>query len=215
MKYDRTFYNVSDELEQWIRLGDGCPNNCEYCYCPTDIIQYEIPLIERNKVKILDMNLLCYPNALEIIKELGSKKVNDKVVYYELTCGIDYRFLTLELAIALKQARFKNIRLAWDYGYHLQKIIKNKVTILKKAGYNPKEISIFVLCNWKTPYCDNIMKLDLLKIWNVKVNDCWFDNQTFPNVKPIHWNFEHCKTFRRLCRKHNQMVIFGIDPEFK
>jgi len=215
MVYDRSKYNVSNETEQWIRLGDGCPNNCAYCYCPTDIIQYEIPEINRNKVKIMDMNLLCYPNALEIIKELGTRKVNGKVVYYELICGIDHRFLTLELAIALKESRFKNIRFAWDYGYHLQKVIKKSVDILKKAGYKPKEISIFVLSNWKTPYCDCIRKLDLMKIWNVKVNDCWFDNQLPPKIKPIHWTYEQCKNFRRLCRKHNQMVLFGIDPELK
>ena len=215
MKYDRSAYNVSNETEQWIRLGDGCPNNCEYCYCPTDIIQYDIPEIIRNKVKIMDMNLLCYSNTLDIIKELGSKRVNNKVVYYELICGIDYRFLTQEIANALKQSRFKNIRLAWDYAFTQQKIIKNSVWMLKKAGYKAKEISIFILCNWKTPYCDCIKKLDLLKIWNVKVNDCWFNNQLHPNVKPIYFTYEQCKQFRRLCRKHNQMVLFGIDPEYK
>ena len=68
----------------------------------------------RNEVLIYDMNLLCKPEALSIIKELGQKGVNKKVVYYELVCGIDFRFLTLEIARALKASRFRNIRLAWD-----------------------------------------------------------------------------------------------------
>lgn len=53
MKYNREQYNVLNKTEQWIRLGDGCPNNCEYCYCPINIIQYEIPEIVRNDVKIM------------------------------------------------------------------------------------------------------------------------------------------------------------------
>lgn len=55
------------------------------------------------------------PEALQIINKLGLKKVNKKVIYYELTCGIDYRFLDLKLAFALKNNRFKNIRIAWDW----------------------------------------------------------------------------------------------------
>jgi hypothetical protein len=50
------------------------------------------------------MNLLCHKEALDIIKFLGDQKVNNKVVYYELLCGIDYRFLTQEIANALKKA---------------------------------------------------------------------------------------------------------------
>jgi hypothetical protein len=59
------------------------------------------------------------------------------------------------------------------------------------------------------------MKLELCKVWNVKVNDCWFDNQLAPNIKPIHWSIEQINKFRQKCRKHNQIVRFGIDPEFK
>ncbi|MFH1638383.1 MAG: hypothetical protein ABIB71_08210, partial [Candidatus Woesearchaeota archaeon] len=56
-------------------------------------------------------------------------------------------------------------------------------------------------------------KLDILKVWGVQVSDCWYDNQTFPKVKPIGWLEHECKMFRRKCRKHNQLVNFGIDPE--
>ena len=87
--------------------------------------------------------------------------------------------------------------------------------MLVKAGYKPKEISIFMVCNWKISCLDNLVKLDLCKIWNVKVNDCWFDNQLSPNIKPIHWLSFEIKEFRRKCRKHNQMILFGIDPELK
>lgn len=218
-EYVRGAYNKFNDTEQWIRISEGCPNNCEYCRetkeCGKEPIYLPIPEIVRNKVKIMDMNLIYKPKALEIINELGSKKVNNKVVYYELICGIDWRYLTQEIAEALKKNRFKNIRLAWDYGFVLQMKIKDAVDKLKKAGYKAKELSIFVICNWEIPYEECLRKLDLLKIWNVKINDCWFDNQLSPNIKPIHWESEQIKDFRKKCRKHNQMVLFGIDPEFR
>ena len=163
----------------------------------------------------MDMNLLCKSESLEIIKELGRRKVNNKVIYYELICGIDYRFLTQELASALRQSRFKNIRLAWDHSFNLQKKIKDAIKLLQNSGYSSKEITVFMVCNWKIPFEDNCRKMDLCKIWSVKIADCWFDNQLSPNIKPIHWTEEQIKLFRKRVRKHNHLVNFGIDPEIK
>ena len=215
VEYSYGPYNKFNEKEQWIRITEGCPNNCPYCYEPREFKVFGIPKIVRNKVKIMDMNLLAKPQALNIIKELGNKRVNKKVVYYELVCGIDWRFLNEDLAIALKNSRFKKIRLAWDWGFEYQKEIKDAINLLKSVGYASNRIMVFMICNWKIPYKTNLKKLDLLKVWNVQVCDCYFDNQIFPKVLPIHWSETQNKDFRRKCRKHNQLVNFGIDPEFK
>ena len=217
--YSRGSYNKFNKTEQWIRISEGCPNNCPFCYetkfCGKDPIYFQIPEIVCNKVKIMDMNLIYKPKAAEIIKELGSRRVNCKSVQYELICGIDYRFLTLEIAKLLKKNRFCNIRFAWDFGFENQMKIKDCVDIMVKAGYKPKSLSSFMICNWKIPFEENMRKLDLLKVWNVKVNDCYFDNQLSPNIKPIYWSKQQICNFRKSCRKHNQIVLFGIDPEFK
>jgi len=206
-------YNKANDNEQWIRITEGCPNNCPYCYEPTEFKVFEIPEIIRNKVSIMDMNLICKPESLDIIKKLGEKRVNKKVVYYELICGIDYRFLTQELANALKNSRFKKPRIAWDWGLGEQYKIKDSVQYLIKAGYKPKEIMIFMICNWKIPYAWNIKKLDLCKVWGVKVCDCYYDNQTSPNIIPMYWKDKEIKDFRRKSRRHNQLINFGIDPD--
>ena len=221
-KYSYGAYNKYDSKEQYIRITEGCPNNCPYCYKPTEYKVFDVPEIVRNDVKIMDMNLLCKRRlALAIIEDLGSKIVNGKVVYYELICGIDYRFLTSRLAEALKKNRFKNIRLAWDWGYKDQKLIKNAIDMLLNAGYKDEEIMVFIICNWKISYEDNLRKMDLCKVWNFQIADCWFDNQVFPKrkedppIKPIHWKFEECIDFRSKVRKHNQLINFRIDPELK
>ncbi|KKL06677.1 hypothetical protein LCGC14_2593620, partial [marine sediment metagenome] len=64
-------------------------------------------------------------------------------------------------------------------------------------------------------YKDNLRKMDLCKIWNFKVADCWFDNQLSPNIKPLHWKKEQIEDFRSKVRKHNQLINFRIDPEVK
>ncbi len=208
-------YNKHDKEEQWIRITEGCPNQCAYCAEPPEFKVFKIPRIIRRKVKVMDMNLLAKPEALDIIRDLGARRVKGKVVYYELVCGIDYRFLTKELAEALHKNRFKNIRFAWDYGFELQYKMRDALKLLLKAGYRADKLTVFMICNWRTAYEENLRKLDLCKVWNVKVADCWFDNQLSPNIKPVYWMADQIKDFRAKCRKHNLLVGFKIDPEVK
>lgn len=208
-------YNKSNDTEQWIRLSQGCPNKCPFCYEPQGEIVYPMPFIIRNRVKIMDMNLLSKPNALQIIQALGERRVDKRVVQYELVCGIDYRYLTKEIAIALRESRFKNIRLAWDFGFGDQYKIKDAIELLKVVGYKSKMLMVFMICNWQISFEECCKKAYLCAIWNVKISDCYFDGQTSPNIEPIGWTDNEIKTFRKGARKHNQMVTFGIDPETK
>ena len=213
LKYSYGPYNKIKGDSQQIRITEGCPHNCPYCYEPQEFKIFDIPKIERNKVRISDMNLLCKREALDIIKQLGNIKVNKKVVYYELICGIDYRFLTQEIANELYKNRFINIRIAslilnWSF-----KVQSQAILMLIKAGYKSNDIMVFMICNWNISFKENCLKLDLLKVWNVKVHDAYYDNQIFPNVIPKEWTSEQNKEFRHKCRLHNQIVNFGIYPE--
>ncbi len=214
VKYSLGPYNKFDDKEQWIRITEGCPNDCPYCYEPKEFKIFGIPDIVRNEVKIMDMNLICKKESFDILKQLP-EKLNGKIVNYELVCGIDYRFFTYEYAFILKQKHFKKIRIAWDWFMKEQYKIKDAIDFLKKVGYKKNEIMVFMICNWKVPYEECCRKLDLCKVWNVQVADCYYDNQKFPNVIPLHWTDDQNKSFRSKCRTHNQLINFGIDPEVK
>ena len=160
------------------------------------------------------MNLLAKSKALGLIKRFKDIRLDKRVIYPWLVCGIDYRFLSLEIAQALKDSRFVNMHIAWDWRYSDQKKIKKAVDMLKKVGY--RDISIFMICNHPAvSYRENCKKLDLCKYWGVKVNDCWYDNQASPNIEPVGWNHDDIKAFRKAVRKHNQIVNFGVDVGYK
>jgi hypothetical protein len=208
-------YNKANDKEQWIRISQGCPNQCPFCYEPKVEVVYPIPEIIRNDVKIMDMNLLSKPGSAEIIKQLGENRVNGKTVRYQLVCGIDWRYLTKELAGLLKRARFDKIRLAWDFEYSQLYKINDALAILLNVGYAAKSLTVFMVCNWQISYEMCFKKLYMCAVWNVKVADCYFDGQVSPNIKPLGWTADEIVKFRRLVRKHNQLVTFGIDPEVK
>jgi hypothetical protein len=85
--------------------------------------------------------------------------------------------------------------------------------MFKRAGYRSEDLSVFMIVNWKIPITECEKKLDLLKVWNVKVCDCCYDGG-YKLAKPMFWTPEQIKRFRAKCRKHNQLVRFKIDPEY-
>ena len=214
VKYNLGSYNKIKDDKQWIRLTEGCPHNCPWCYEPKEQKVFKIPEIEKNDVGIIDMNFLCKENALNILKELPIN--NGKKIVYEFVCGIDYRFLTTEIAQEMRKHNFKRVRLAWDWFYKDQLKIKDALKMFYDVGYKPNDLILFMICNHPSvSYDENCMKLDLCKVWNVKVADCYYDNQinVFKKFIPIGWTTEQAHSFRRKVRKHNQLVNFGIDPE--
>ncbi len=190
-----------------IQFTSGCPNDCAYCYEPTELKFYD-PIIPKDKeIRILDMNFVANPKHIEILEGLPSKKS------YELVCGIDFRLLTQKTANLLYSRNFIKMRWAWDYTFYSQRKHQKIWRMFKKAGYKSEELRVFMIVNWKIPYVDCCRKLDLLKIWNVEVVDCCFDGG-YKLAKPIFWIPEHIKKFRSMARKHNQMIIHKIDPEY-
>lgn len=158
------------------------------------------------------MNFLARTDALNIIKELGNLRVNGKVIYYEFVCGLDYRLLTQEIANAVKKSRFVRPRLAWDGSFGEQYKIKDATEMLIDAGYKRNDLMLFMIVNWRIPYSECLRKLDLMKVWGVKVCDCCYDGG-YKYAVPEYWTLKEIKDIRFKCRKHNQLVLFGIDPQ--
>ena len=197
---------VVDEIQR-LKTSEGCPHLCPYCYEPDELKVFPIPKIIKDYVQILDMNFLWQPDVIERIRQLKRPKA-----VYEAVCGFDFRFMNQEIANELKKSRFIKIRIAWDWRLKDQYKIKDCIDMFLKAGYKRHDISCFILTNWKIPKSECEKKLDLLKVWHIKVCDCCYDGG-YAIAIPEFWAEQEIREFRAKCRKHNQIVNFKIDPE--
>jgi len=212
--YDKPQYNAIKGEIQRIELHRGCPwaDEHDYCYEPKIYEDFPIPELVKNKVQILDMNFLARKDALEILRKLEEKKVDGKVIKFEMVCGFDFRLLTEDIVKQIKKARFVRPRIAWDGPLSDQYKIKDAINMFLSAGYDKNELMLFMIVNWRISYEECLRKLDLMKVWGVKVCDCCYDGG-YKYAQPEHWTAEEIKSIRVKCRKHNQLVLFGIDPQ--
>lgn len=217
----------------------GCIRRCKFCgtwriepelrYKTAEQIVKEIVDIGKKKVIFFDNNFFANPNIKEILRSLENLKVNGCSVSFESQSGYDGRLLEKdpELAILLKKARFSEIRIAWDNSLDDHTSIKKQIEHLVKAGYNPKEIYIFMLYNFDVPYEEMLKKLEHCKKWGVQISDCRYRplSATYDNYNPhskkeqtkedyyIHkeggWTDKKVKDFRRKVRKQNIEIRYS------
>lgn len=218
VEYHSEFYNKMDDREQWIRLSDGCFRSCWNCYAPKQKLSYDLPLIERRKVRFLDMNFLyAHSDPKGILEKLASIKVNRKVVHYTFLCGLDFTLLNDEIIKLCKKARigrFNNkgnfingLNIAWDRGINEKERLISSINSMIKAGYSRQGITCFMLCNGKVSFSECLQKLKVLKELRVQIQDCWYDNQKRGSIVPVYWTADECQVFGKLCRSHNIAVI--------
>jgi len=217
----------------------GCIRRCKFCgtwrlepkmtYKNTKEIINEIKKIGKNKVIFYDNNFLANPNAKEILQNLPNLKINGKPVMFESQSGFDGRLLEKDpkLAFLLKKARFQNVRIAWDNSVNDAPSIKRQIDHLVKAGYPPKDISIFILYNFVVPYEGIIKKIEYCKRWGVQINDCRYrpldsivdnykpymssqENGNYYIYKESGWSDAKIRDIRRRVREHNIGTRYGF-----
>jgi hypothetical protein len=222
-------YDLVDANYQIIHTSRGCIRRCEFCgtwkieprFIPKKSIKREIC---SNKIIFYDNNFLANPNREKILNELSEATHKGKAVYSEFQCGIDGRLLTSRLARMIKEARMINPRIAWDHNYDDWKNIKKQLDTLADAGYNYKNMYIFMIYNWNNPIKEMEKKRLKCWKWGVQIADCRYRplNQTFDNYNPkkkqtnddyyIHpsWTDDEVKLFRKNVRKQNICVRMGF-----
>lgn len=220
--YPRVDYVDKNEV-QWIELNRGCRRQCAFCYADPNYTMFDVPKITQRIVQIVGEGILYDPWITTKVILLGQRRVDKKVVYYGLSQGFDFRLFNKEIAYLFSKNRIgiinnkgrwsKGIRFAWDGGMNHEKLAKDTIELLVNVGYRRNQIMVFVLVNWKIPYDVCIQKLEKLKEWGVKIDDCTW-NTTKKEKLPLHWSKEELVDFRKKCRKHNRLVSFnGYDPE--
>ena len=219
---------------QIVHTSRGCHRNCSFC--GTWIIEPEFKGIKKiwSKIKpglklglknlvFYDNNLFYNPHIKDILNELIELKKQRKIGWCESQSGFDGRILVEkpEMAVLLKKAGFRYPRIAWDWNYEKWPEIEKQIQILNEAGYNSKEIYVFMIYNWDLDF--KKMEEKRLKCWewNVQISDCRNRPlaQLHDHYKPLRdqndgkdyyihpdWTDAEVKQFRKNVRKQNICV---------
>lgn len=210
---------------QIIHSSRGCNRKCKYCgvykiephFSSKKSIKNE--LIRKNLV-FYDNNLLINPDIEILLNELIELKKKRIITKCESQSGFDGRILRKKphLAKLIKEANFKEPKIAWDGPFKTFKNRKKEIDILIDAGYKPKEISIFMLFNHDLTYNEMEEKRAKCFEWGVQIMDCRFRplQCLYDNYNPYaktqsnleyhinhNWTDEEVRQFRRNVRRHN------------
>jgi hypothetical protein len=219
---------------QIIHGSRGCPRKCRFCgtwviepkFIPKRTIADEIT---HNKVVFYDNNFLMNPFVGDILDELADIRMHGGITWCESQSGFDGRVLLKKpvLAKKIKEAGFRNPRVAWDWGYAESERIEKQISIIEDAGYKSKDIFVFMLYNWDTPFEEMEMKRKKCWGWKVQISDCRYRplDQLSENYNPLNWEqtsndyYIHeksgwtdskVKQFRRNVRQQNICVRQGV-----
>lgn len=233
-------YDLVDVDYQILHASRGCTRKCGFCgtyiiepnWCCKESIKEEILRNQeylynkkkKNLKKIIfyDNNLLANENIENILNDLIELKKEKKITYVESQSGFDGRILMEKphLAKMLKDAGFKNPKIAWDHGMRDAPKIKKQVDLLIDAGFVAKEISIFMIYNYIIPYEEMEEKRVKCSEWGVQITDCRYrplnaaddgyssyKKEQGPRDYHIHkksgWSDAKVRKFRRNIRRHN------------
>ena len=228
-------YDLVNVDYQIIHGMRGCSNKCIFCgiwrieeQSFKNAAQIEKEICS-NKVIFYDNNMLINPNIDEILLMLAKKIYSGRVLQCECQSGFDGRVLMQKphLAQMLKKARFRNVRLAWDFPHTEENVSKvgDWIALLESVGYNRKNIYIFMIYNWNYSPEQLFLKRAQCYSWGVQISDCRFRplNQTFDHYNSranyqtgeeyfIHpgWSDLEIRRFRKEVRRHNICIRQNI-----
>ncbi|KZX12817.1 cobalamin-dependent protein [Methanobrevibacter curvatus] len=225
-------YDLVNVDYQIIHTTRGCIRRCEACgvyeiepkFTSKKSIKDEII---KKKIIFYDNNLLANRYIKNVLNELIELKKSRTISYCESQSGFDGRILEKKpfLGKLLKEAGFKNPKIAWDGPLSDKNEIKKQLDILVASGYKESEISVFVLYNFDINYEE--MEKKRVEAWKfgVQISDCRYrpldsilDNYNSHKRKSqsnkdyyIHpkWSDEEIRLYRRNIRSHNICIRLG------
>lgn len=158
----------------------GCPYKCTYCISSKlwrRFMQRDPQMVLQSVEKYLDLfrvkDIVFFDDAILINKEnhfkpllklLIGKKFN---VNYHLPNGIHARLVDEEIAVLMKEAGFKTIKLGYETTGKLQETTGGKVydqdlikaaRILTKTGFTDQEVQAYIMINMPFQKTEDVLK---------------------------------------------------------
>ncbi len=216
---------------QIIHTSRGCTRRCTFCGTwriepEFTCVDSVLPFIKKRKLVFYDNNLLGNPHIDKILGELATyRTVKGHPLSCESQSGFDLNYLTPERSKLLKEAHFVHPRIAWDGKYKMWPHVRKAINSLENAGYNRKDIYIFMIYNHNLTYYEMKKKLEACRRWRVRVIDCRYRplDSTEDNYRPGHkpqkngeyhihngWTDSQVRRFRRSVRRQNIAILLDL-----
>lgn len=183
--YKRVWYVV-------LRLSYGCGNRCTYCATGSIFSDYQVKDIKKVVKEIIELynltncqNFVFYDDYLpinkryflDLFKELS--KLNLKIKFFTPN-GINPKLISKETAILLKQLNFIDPRLSLETVSNLTHNLVDKKVFLKDfeealknlvlAGYNPNEISVYLLAGLPGETIEDVYNsINIMSAYKVRI----------------------------------------------
>lgn len=216
---------------QIIHTSRGCTRRCTFCGTwriepEFKCIESVLRLIKKRRLIFYDNNLLGNPHIDKILRELAEyRSEKGRHLTCESQSGFDLSLLSPSRAKLLKKARFVHPRIAWDGAYRTWPKVRDGIEMLERAGYERKDIYIFMIYNFAPGYVEMKRKLEACRRWGVRVIDCryrpldYVEDNYRPGQKPqktgeyyVHegWTDAQVRRFRRSVRRQNIAVLLDL-----
>ncbi len=146
-------------------LTRGCPNNCGFCLvskkeerCSTKVADLSEFWNGQKYIDLLDANLLACRQRLDLLEQLADSKA-----YINFYQGLDARFMTEEVALALTKVKKRLVHFAFDSMKNEKRILQGLETYKRVTGGNSHRDIVYILTNYDTTIEEDIYRVEKVR----------------------------------------------------
>ena len=147
-------------------LTRGCPNNCDFCIvskkegrCSQKVADLSEFWRGQKYIELLDPNILACKECLDLLKQLA-----DSQAWVNFNQGLDARFLTEEVAVALKGVKKKMVHFAFDYMKNEKAVLRGLETYKRvmQSKSDSREV-VYILTNYNTTIEEDLYRVQKVR----------------------------------------------------
>ena len=146
-------------------LTRGCCNNCDFCIvskkegmCSKKVADLSEFWNGQKEIVLLDANILACKDRIELLNQLADSKAK-----VDFTQGLDARFITEDVADALKRIKIKTVHFAFDFMKNEKAIIRGLRTYKDIVGTSDRNAIVYILTNFDTTIEEDLYRVNMVQ----------------------------------------------------
>lgn len=181
---DYSLYPTLTKGKAYGFLTRGCCNNCDFCIvskkeglCSKTVADLSEFWRGQKEIVLLDANILACKDRIELLEQLANSKAK-----VDFTQGLDARFITEEVAHALKRIRIKTVHFAFDFMKNEKAIIRGLRIFKEVVGTSDRDAVVYILTNFNTTIEEDLYRVKMVQEAGFSPDIRIYRKQTAPQV---------------------------------